>query len=818
MLSLLGATATSINVTATPLPLDNIEVLNVIEQPSVALFGGKEAADQPFDSEMRQALVNKLTASKEIKLFGESVNWHKLSRSEKTGLSVFKLPLQVSRYTQGKLTLTGLDKASVYLNGISHNIDGKALTLALKNGDHQLIIIARVSDFTAIKFDWIGKDAHDQIGFYDQNSRRVYPEQLFDSETVSQLSLAPDGKQLLWTKKHFEPIAGDDADEAISVMELRDYDSQKLLSRWQGSLPHSMNWSADNKVLAFVDGGKISLLDRKTREISRLSASLEQVSGLSWYDNNSLLFSWNKSADKASDITKRYLALEDRWSGWRDNSQLYLIDIHSGAIRQLTDGKASVSLLDSKPGKLLLSREIVDYQLPAHTLTELSELDMSSNRVEVIGQYRTLNNAKYATGGIYILAGPGFKDGLGKALGSDKALIPNNYDTQLYWRDDQGVVSALSKSFDPSIGQIKVLPNDELLMLVTDKDARLLYHFDPSQEKYRKLATDIEVVESFSATDSNRPLILFKGTGATKPQLVATMSLESQQNNVLFDSKKQSYQHSKLGSFKQWDFTNSRGEKIAGRYYLPPQFDANVKYPTLVYYYGGTSPVSRAFTGRYPFNLWAAQGYVVYVLQPSGTTGFGQQFSAKHVNAWGKHTAQDIIEGTKAFAKAHSFVNKDSIGNLGASYGGFMTMYLATKTDIFAASLSHAGISNLSNYWGYGWWGYAYSGVASAGSFPWNNRQLYVEQSPLYHADKINTPLLLIHGDSDTNVPVSESHSMYTALKLLGKDVDLIEFKGQNHTFNQRSRRLIWWDTTLAFFDKQLKGQPQWWNSLYPQQ
>ena len=251
---------------------------------------------------------------------------------------------------------------------------------------------------------------------------------------------------------------------------------------------------------------------------------------------------------------------------------------------------------------------------------------------------------------------------------------------------------------------------------------------------------------------------------------------------------------------------------------MPPQFDATQKYPTLVYYYGGTSPVSRAFTGRYPFNLWAAQGYVVYVIQPTGATGFGQDFSAKHVNAWGKYTAQDIIEGTKAFTLAHDFVNPKKIGNLGASYGGFMTMYLATKTDMFAASLSHAGISNLSNYWGYGWWGYAYSGVASAGSFPWNNQDLYVEQSPLYHADKINTPLLLIHGDSDTNVPVSESHSMYTALKLLGKEVDLIEFKGQNHTFNQRTARLIWWDTTLAFFDKHLKDQPQWWNKLYPEQ
>ena len=88
------------------------------------------------------------------------------------------------------------------------------------------------------------------------------------------------------------------------------------------------------------------------------------------------------------------------------------------------------------------------------------------------------------------------------------------------------------------------------------------------------------------------------------------------------------------------------------------------------------------------------------MIEPSGATGFGQEFSARHVNTAGEGVAQDIIEGTKQFCKEHAFVNDKKIGCIGASYGGFMTQYLQTQTDIFAAAISHAGISDHTSYWG----------------------------------------------------------------------------------------------------------------------
>jgi dipeptidyl aminopeptidase/acylaminoacyl peptidase len=404
----------------------------------------------------------------------------------------------------------------------------------------------------------------------------------------------------------------------------------------------------------------------------------------------------------------------------------------------------------------------------------------------------------------------------GAGLNLPQGIIPNSYDGQIFVMDiATKKIDAVSKKFDPSVNHAFWYSNDEIYLSVVDADYENIYRYSIGKKSFVKLNLEEDVIRSFVLA-KNGTTAVYTGLSASSSTKAYTYDLKTAKSNLIGNPSKERYENIVLGNVRDWNFTSSDGTVIKGRYYLPPNFDSSAKYPMIVYYYGGTTPTARTLDHPYPMHVYAAMDYVVYVIQPSGTTGFGQEFSARHVNAWGKRTADDIIEGVKKFAAGHPFVNEKKIGCIGASYGGFMTMYLQTVTDIFAAAVSHAGISALSSYWGEGYWGYAYSAAASADSYPWNNRELYVEQSPLFNADKIKTPLLLLHGLEDTNVPVGESFQMYTALKILGRPVEFIRVKGENHRIATYNRRLEWNYSIYAWFAKWLKDDPSWWNSMYP--
>lgn len=736
--------------------------------------------------------------------------------SSEPGTHLLQVPVGVDRFTQGKLELTNIEQASVFVNGQRVNASGDNYELQLQTGDHQLLVLVEAAeDWNKIGLNWKGESEHDQLNTSRPQSYRLNAEQIFDAQTTTELSLSPDGEYMIWRRQHFSAETGDAPQVRLQLMST---EREQAVFEWTDTGASSFAWQGNGQKLAYISNGKVHTLSLDDMQIEVLTPELSGISNLRWINDAKLMFSWNKIPEEDNGLTKRYQALEERWSYFRHNSQLYTLNTDNGALHQLTKGNVSNSLqdIDTDGEYVLVSRRQVDYAEPPHFAVELLEIRISDGEERMIGYYRTFNQAVYGAQGIYVVAGPEFAEGAGRNVPED--MLSNNYDGQLYWMSRDGdQVRPLALDFDPAVGAIYPAGEDNLVVRVTERDGTQLYYYEADSQRFTKLENELDVIDQVAVSQQSEPRVVFSGTGATAPQRLYSQQLSSSQPSLWWDSSDDYYRLNSFSSVREWNFNNERGDTIYGRIYLPHDFDENESYPSLVYYYGGTTPVQRAFTGRYPFNLWADMGYVVYVLQPTGATGFGQEFSARHVNAWGEYTADDIIQGTERFIEEHDYVDGDRVGNLGASYGGFMTMLLATKTDLFAASMSHAGISSITSYWGQGWWGFLYSGEASKGSFPWNNPELYRDQSPVYRADKVDTPMLLIHGDADTNVPPGESHNMYTALKLLDKDVELVEFRGEDHGINNREARLQWWQTYMAFFDKHLKDEPQWWQSLYPE-
>lgn len=511
---------------------------------------------------------------------------------------------------------------------------------------------------------------------------------------------------------------------------------------------------------------------------------------------------------------------DDRQPGWRSRTSLAKYDLSTGVMQPLTFGYRNVSLNDiSSDGRYLLySVETSRLTGRPTTLTSLYRLDLQTIHAdELVRNDGFISRAVFSPDAskLLVAGSPESFGGVGKNVDADQT--PSMYDYQLYVVDIASKsVTPLTKNFNPSVNEFLWSNADgNIYFTAEDRDCIHLFRMSPSDYSVSLVDVGEDLVGSLSFALSAQ-VSAFICESATNFQRLYTMNTKTGETLLVRDLHAERMSDIEFGECRAWDFVNSRGDTISGRYYLPPHFDASKVYPMIVNYYGGCLPTSRDFDGPYPHHAYAALGYVVYIVEPSGATGFGQKFSARHVNTAGDYVADDIIEGTKEFCREHPFVDSTKIGCIGASYGGFMTQYLQTKTDIFAAAISHAGISDHTSYWGEGYWGYSYSEVSMADSYPWADKQLYVDHSPLYNADKIHTPILFLHGTSDHNVPVGESIQMFTALKLLGRETALVLVEGQGHHILDYAKRVRWQATIFAWFAKWLQDDPAWWDSMYP--
>jgi dipeptidyl aminopeptidase/acylaminoacyl peptidase/thiol-disulfide isomerase/thioredoxin len=706
--------------------------------------------------------------------------------------------------------------------------DAKSIETKLEQGKH-LVVVKTVHMPADASTDWrldVSLSAAGEGGVPPTLStspeRNISLNEILYAQQITGASISPDGSLVAITMGKSSRTV----DKYQSWVEVRSVDDGSLVRTLKDIDRISrVRWAPAGKRLSYViaddkDTSSLRVLDLDTGVCGTVIENVKNLEGYLWSrDGKSILYAVPDKAEPDKRGVQRLTKIEDRQQGGGDRSYLYVTTFPGGETRRLTSGPHSTGVYDTHPDgrHVLIWRRYEDLPNRPYETTELFIMSLDNQSVELLWKGPWLNDASFSPDGkkVLIQAGPSSFGAIG--INVSEGMIPNDYDGELYVFDVASkAVDPLTRDFDPSVTSAAWSKVDgNIYVTAEDRSYIHLFRCDPRKKAFERINTGFEAAQSGDFA-VGRPRAVFVGSGATTPPSLYAVDLARGRSRMIYDPAAEEFAHVVQGAVEEWSFTSSAGRTIEGYYYLPPGFDPQKKYPCIVYYYGGTSPTTRYFGGRYPKNLWAGQGYVVYVIQPSGATGFGQQFSASHVNDWGRIVADEIIDGTKKFVDAHPFVDGTKLGCIGASYGGFITELLVTKTDLFAAAVSHAGISSIAGYWGEGYWGYAYNAVAAANSFPWNRRDIYVDQSPIFNADKIKTPLLLLHGTEDTNVPTGESEQMFTALKLLGKTVEYVRVEGQNHTVMDSKKRDIWSKTIIAWFDRFLKSEPGWWNNLYP--
>ena len=587
-----------------------------------------------------------------------------------------------------------------------------------------------------------------------------------------------------------------------------------------GSLPRDLQWMPVSTLAYYIKDNDLYVVNPKEKTVKVIYTKLPEGQKTFLKNEKQMILSIENKKDNTEGDLRRIYMPDDRMPGWRNRTTLALYDLETNSLQPLTFGCRSTWLNDIniQGTKILFSASKDSITTSPFVFNSLYQMDLNTMQVDtLVYMDEAFIYAKYIPNSenIAILASNNFASGCG--LNVKKGQKANLFNQSLYIMNIKTKkVNPVSKYFDPSVNSISV-KNDNLYLTCVNKDSVSVFKYSLKNNTFSLVDLDMDVVQGFDI-DSSQTNIVFCGQKYNKPNYAAYLNTKDNKIQEVCFPKEVQYKNMKLGLMENYSFKSKDGSQIDGRLYFPYNFDKTKKYPMIVYYYGGCEPTDRSFEWRYSAYLYTNQGYLVYVINPSGTIGWGQEFAARHTNAWGDYTADEIIEGVKKICKEKPFIDSRHIGCMGASYGGFMTQYLQTKTNIFACAVSHAGISNITSYWGEGYWGYSYSAAASTGSYPWNNPELYTKHSPLFNADKIHTPLLLLHGTSDTNVPIGESIQMYNALKILGREVEFITVKGENHGIVDFNKRQKWNNTIFAWFAKYLKNDSSWWDSLYPKE
>lgn len=787
---------------------------------SVNIKGEAFDLKQLLDSPLSFTLLNK----------GKEVSAAQLLADKQDALHLASFCVSNTQRTKATIAVEGLEQYRLFVDGEQVAVNGDKAETILTPSQHTVVIkyLTRKnasSDKKSIKLTVTAANGA-PLSVGDAAAKRAY--NIYDvicAPNYPSVSISPNGKFIV-VRKTWVDRKGNNH----SISELRNSQTNRVMATFE----ENVKWMPASNKLYFTQKASDSSIAGEEKQdgtlqlitINPLTMEREVLAANipdGWFqftpDEKTLIYTLYTEGRKKDAQVYDVKEPDDRQPGWRSRSYLAKFDLASGVLQPLTFGYHNVYLNDISADSryLLIGKSEERLTKRPTTLNSYYRLNLNDMSVEtLIEKGEFLNSAQFSPDGksILVSASPEAFNGIGKNV--EEGQTPSMIDTQLYLMTlSDKKVRPLTRDFNPNVQSVNWSKADgNIYFTAEDKDCVHLFQLNPKSGKFTLLKTPEEYIKSFSLASSAAEMA-FSGQSASNADRLYKMNTKALKSQLVDDLSARELKDVELGECKAWNFVNSRGDTLCCRYYLPPHFDAAKKYPMIVNYYGGCSPTSRMFQSRYPHHVYAAMGYVVLVVNPSGATGFGQKFSARHVDTAGEGVTEDIISSTQAFCDEHAFVNRKKIGCIGASYGGFMTQYLQTKTDLFAAAISHAGISDHTSYWGEGYWGYSYSEVSMANEYPWTNKHLFVDQSPLYNADKIHTPLLFVHGTADNNVPVGESIQLYTALKLLGRPTAMVLVDGQDHHIIDYEKRLKWQNTIFAWFAKWLQDDASWWTEMY---
>ena len=654
---------------------------------------------------------------------------------------------------------------------------------------------------------------------------------LLSLRQVAQPELSPDGRAVLYTVRAWEDGTGKDAGKKNSRTHVWRVNSdgtgqRQLTFSEQGESEPA--WSPDGSLISFVsargadsagdDGprAEIWIMPSDGGEAWKLTDAKESVAAYAWSpDGTKIAYVSRDPLSKEREDKRKRRDDAMVFEGDFRMSHLWVIEVNAGlkgprynsAIEVVSDPALTVR------GEPSWSADSLRIAFAAAPTTMIRD-DRSDVYIVTHGQKsldRITTNLGPDTdpvwspdgGTIAYLASPNAGAALGDGIPLQRV---GNEHLMLYTVATKQTKDVSRADFDYSPGGLRWTPDSrEILFTAGAKTASDVFGYAPAAGKYGRY-TDGKVVRLGSVGKGGAALVM---ESSSEPGEIYLARLKPDTTTVrLKPDTTYDFTAADFAGARRLTDTNpaarafelgtseviswkSDGFTIEGVLLLPVNYQPGKRYPLLVVAHGGPTG---AYTDSYRVGYgdggqnWAGEGWAVLYPNPRGSSNYGEKFMQANFDDWGGGDYRDIMAGVDAVV-AKGIADPEKMAFMGWSYGGYMTCWVVSQTSRFKAAMMGAGITDVPSMYNTNdipnYLGTFFGGIPSKSTMA-----LYAGRSGITYVDKVTTPLLILHGGSDTRVPIGQPMEFYRALKDRGKTVELVFYPREGHGFTEYYHQL----------------------------